>query len=50
MPYKREGKTILTKSSGQWKVKQRCSSIANAEKALRLLRGIEHEALKPKKR
>lgn len=49
MPYKLVGKVIYTKSSGQWKVKQRCSSVANAEKALRLLRGIEHGTLRKKK-
>jgi len=44
------GKAIFTKSSGTWKVKQRCSSVGNAEKALRLLRGIEHGTLKPRKK
>jgi len=42
MPYKRSGKQILHKKGGKWKVKQTATSIANAKKALRLLRGIEH--------
>ena len=42
MPYKRVGKTIYTKSSGNWKKKQTCGSIKAAEKAMNLLRGVEH--------
>jgi len=49
MPYKRIGMAIYTKSSGEWKKKQTCSSVVKAESALRLLRGIEH-GLKPRKR
>jgi hypothetical protein len=41
MPYKRVGSVIYTKATGKWKVKQRCSSIANAKGALKLLRGLE---------
>jgi len=50
MPYRREGKVIYTKSSGAWKVKQRCTSVANAKRALRLLQGIEHGTLKPRRK
>ena len=42
MPNKRVGRKILHKVGGRWKVKQVCSSVANAKKAMRLLRGIEH--------
>jgi len=48
MPYKLVGKTIYTKSSGTWKKKQTCSSVANGKSALRLLRGIEHGMRKRK--
>ena len=48
MPYKRKGKTIYTKSSGEWKKKQTCSSVENAKKALRLLYGVKH-GMKPRK-
>ena len=41
MPYKRVGKVIYTKSTGRWKVKQRCRSVPNAKSAMRILRGIE---------
>jgi len=47
MPYKLVGKTIYTKSSGKWKKKQTCKSVANAKKALRLLRGLEHGSIQP---
>jgi len=50
MPYKIIGKTIYTKSGGTWHKKQTCSSVANAKKALRLLQGIEHGTLVPRKR
>lgn len=49
MPYKRVGTTIHTKSSGEWEKKQTCKSVAAAERALRLLRGIEHGTLVPGK-
>lgn len=47
MPYRRKGSVIYTKSTGKWKIKQRCKSPANANKALRLLRGLEHGTIKP---
>ena len=47
MPYKRVGKTIYTKSSGNWKKKQTCGSIKAAEKAMNLLRGMEHGNWRP---
>ena len=50
MPYKRKGKVIYTKSSGTWKKKQTCKSVENAKKAFRLLQGIEHGTLKPRKK
>jgi hypothetical protein len=42
MPYKRKGKVIYSKSSGSWKVKQRCKSVEKAKSAIKLLKGIEH--------
>lgn len=50
MPYKRVGKVIYTKASGKWRVKQKCRTVGNAKKALRLLRGIEHGTIKKKKK
>jgi len=47
MPYKRIGKIVYTKSSGKWKKKQTCTSIANAKKALALLEDLEKK--KPSK-
>ena len=41
MPYKIVGKTVYSKSSGKWKKKQTCTSVANAKAAMRLLYGIE---------
>ena len=41
MPYKRVGKVIYTKSTGRWKVKQRCRSVPNAKAAMRILRELE---------
>jgi len=43
MPYKRVGRVIYSKSGGKWHVKQVCTSIQNAIKALRLLRMKEHQ-------
>jgi hypothetical protein len=37
MPFKRIGKNILRKKGSFWSVKQRCNSVDNAKKALRLL-------------
>ena len=42
MPYKVEGNNVLHQVGGTWKVKQKCSSHANAVSAMRLLQGIEH--------
>ena len=42
MPYKIIGSAVYHKKGGKWKVKQRCSSPANAKAAMRLLYGIEH--------
>ena len=54
MPYKIVGKKVYHKKGGKWSVKQTCKSVANAKKAIRLLRGIEHgmipKARKKKKR
>ena len=48
MPYKREGVKIYTKKEGKWKLKQTTGSVAKAEGALRLLRGLESGDIKPK--
>ena len=48
MPYRRKGRIIETKSSGTWKKKQTCKSVANAKKAMLLLRGLEHGSIKSK--
>jgi len=57
MPYKREGRKVLHKKGGKWKVKQTCASPAAAKKAINLLRGVEHgwkptgkRARKPKRK
>jgi len=42
MPNKRVGRKVLHKVGGRWKVKQVCSSIENAKKAMRLLQGVAH--------
>ncbi len=49
MPYKlsTDGKSILHQIGGKWKIKQKCSSHANAVSAMRLLQGIEHGDWKP---
>ena len=49
MPYKRVGNVIYTKSSGKWEKKQTCGSVEKAERALRLLRGVEHGMVPRKK-
>lgn len=46
MPYRREGNKIYSKASGKWKLKQTCTSIKNAIKALGLLQGLEHGSIK----
>lgn len=45
MPYKRDGKKVLHKKGGKWKVKQTCTSVANAKAAIRLLNAKEHGAV-----
>lgn len=47
MPYKRIGRTVYTKSGGTWHKKQTCGTIADAERAMRLLQGVEHGDWKP---
>jgi hypothetical protein len=42
MPLKRKGRIIYHKVGGKWTIKQRCKSISNAKKAMRLLQGISH--------
>jgi Zn/Cd-binding protein ZinT len=49
MPYRRSGSKVLHKKGGKWTVKQTCSSPAAAERAIRLLRGIDH-GMTPKKK
>ena len=46
MPYKRVGKTIFSKATGQWLKKQTAKSVGNAKKALKLLRGLESGSIK----
>ena len=41
MPYKRRGSVVYSKSSGKWKKKQTCRSVAAAKKAIKLLKGLE---------
>lgn len=47
MPYQRRGKTVYTKKTGKWKKKQTCRSVSAAERALKLLRGLESGSIKP---
>jgi len=47
MPYQIRGKVIYHKKGGKWKIKQRCKSVANAKKALKLLQGLESGSIKP---
>jgi hypothetical protein len=42
MPYKRAGKNVMHLKNGKWSIKQRCSSVENAEAAIRLLNAKEH--------
>lgn len=46
MPYKRIGKTIYSKSTGKWRKKQTCGSVAKAKRALKLLQGLESGSIK----
>jgi hypothetical protein len=41
MPYKRNGKDIYVKRNGKWELKQKCQTVGNAKRALRLLNAIE---------
>jgi len=47
MPYMIKGSDVYHKKQGVWKIKQRCSSHANAVKAVRLMQMVEHGG-KPK--
>ena len=47
MPYKREGRTVFVKRGKRWVKKAEAKSVENAEKMMRLLRGIKH-GLKPR--
>ena len=47
MPYERKGKIFYHKKGGKWSIKQRCKSVANAKKALKLLEGLESGSIKP---
>ena len=49
MPYRRVKNKIYTKATGRWRLKQTCKSIRNAQKALKLLRGLEKGTIKRKK-
>jgi len=42
MPNRRKGRIIYHKKGGRWRIKQRCRSVANAKRALRLLQGVAH--------
>ena len=42
MPYKVIGNKVYHKKSGKWKIKQRAKSPAAAQRAVNLLRGVEH--------
>ena len=46
MPYKREGKTIMSKAGGDWHKKQECASVEKAKGAMRLLQGLESGSIK----
>ncbi len=37
----------MTKSSGRWKRKQVCKSVASAKRALKLLNGLENGTITP---
>ncbi len=50
MPYRRSGKSVLHKKGGKWVTKQTATSVENAKKTIRLLRGIEHGTLKKRKK
>lgn len=49
MPYRVDGNNVMHFKGGKWSVKQKCSSHANAVKAIRLLNAVEHNPnFKPK--
>ena len=50
MPYKKVGKTIYTKATGKWRKKQTCRSVSAAERAIKLLRGLEAGTIIPRKK
>lgn len=50
MPYEVKGKEVLHKIDGHWAVKQVAKSHENAVKAVRLLEGIEHGTIVPRRR
>lgn len=43
MPYRIRGTNVEHMVGGKWKVKQHCGSKPDAEAALRLLNGIDHD-------
>ena len=49
MPYKVSGNKVLHFKDGKWSTKQTCGSHEAAEKAIKLLQGIEH-GWKPRKK
>jgi len=49
MPYRRQGNRVLHKKGGSWKVKQVCSSVSAAKKAMKLLYGLESGSIKKRK-
>ena len=42
MPYKVKGSAVYHKKGNRWVKKQQCSSHESAERAMNLLRGVEH--------
>ena len=49
MPYRRQGNKVLHYENGGWKVKQVCSSMSAAKKAMKLLYGLESGSIKKRK-
>jgi hypothetical protein len=50
MPYKIVGNKVMHQKDGKWSTKQTCQSHANAVKAVRLLRGVEHGMIPRRKK
>lgn len=48
MPYRRRGKIIEKLKGKKWTHKQTCTSVENAQKALKLLAGLEAGTIKKK--